>query len=122
MQLEHIQVGNWDIEVCEPVPPASIHTGSCFIASAAALAQAACMTAQPVKKARVVSSGAALAPAHKPRVELKNLEGELVLQEAAEGSNAGPVYVPAFLAKKLRPHQEQGVRFLFNVCAASQMP
>jgi hypothetical protein len=114
LMVAQMQVGNWDIEICDAIPPSSIHTGSCFISCAPAMPQSTCIKTQPMKKAKV--DCAASAPRQVPsRVVRENLEGALIIQEADIGSKAGPIYVPAFLAKTLRPHQEQGVRFLTKV-------
>jgi hypothetical protein len=56
-------------------------------------------------------------PAKKPQAF--NLEEALILDQ--RGCDAAPVFVPGYLARKLRPHQQQGVQFLYNVCPCTTL-
>lgn len=105
-----MQLRGWDIEVCDTVLPASIRNGSCYIDAAAAGPDApqACM---PTAMKTTRPAAPPHPPARKPQVF--NMDEALILDQP--GNGATPVYVPGFLAQKLRPHQKQGVQFLYNV-------
>lgn len=45
---------------------------------------------------------------------------ELVVNEAAVQNGEGPVFLEAFVAKKLRPHQRDGVRFMFDAISKNR--
>ena len=106
-----MQLRGWDVEVCDPVSPASIHNGSCYIDTAAGVAPpAACLPAPTAMKP--TRAGPPSRPPQRKQ-QTFNLEEALILDQP--GEDAAPVYVPAFLARKLRPHQRQGVQFLYNV-------
>lgn len=105
-----LQVRSWDIEVCDAVSPASIHNGSCYIDAAAESAP------PPVRLPAPAKLPACSAPTSRPqprKPQAFKLEGALILDEPSEGGS--PAFVPEFLARRLRPHQERGVKFLYNV-------
>ena len=118
-----LQLGNWDVEVDNPVPTASLINGSAFLGSnappIATVATKRPMLAPPTARQMQPLTrrpGAAVAPAR------ANANGEAasavpagahLLQSGTDGGKA--VYIDAFLVKHLRPHQIEGVQFLYDV-------
>jgi hypothetical protein len=129
--LSVAQLGNWEVEVDDAVPPASILSGAAFLSSvpaaepASTIARASmakALASKPVNAAfgvrHVGAAPTAQAPAQ-AAPEVKPLPaGAHLLHEVAEGR---PVYIDAFLVKSLRPHQLEGVRFLYNVRHAAAL-
>jgi hypothetical protein len=114
-----MQVGNWDVEINEGIPPASVRSGSCYISSAQPLAcQAA--TLQPQRSRPVTISRRYDMPSngidrYTPVPKRTMPEGCLLLEKACEATGSRDIYVDAFLVRKLRPHQQDGVKFLCAV-------
>ena len=91
--------------------PASIHNGSCYIDTAAGAAPPSVCPLLPTAMKPARAGPPSRPPQRKQQAF--NLQEALILDQP--GEDAALVYVPAFLARKLRPHQQQGVQFLYNV-------
>ena len=114
-----MQAGNWDIEISDAIAPSSLVSGACYVNAAAAAPptpRVATVDQAEVKAVSKYASSAAKAGAALPKPIGKPSEGTLVLQDASEQTGACQVVVEAFLARKLRDHQRDGVRFLYKVC------
>lgn len=109
-----LQAGNWDIEICDEISPSSITNGSCYVNAAVAPQPVRAVAPMVRLKAKDASTAGKLA-APRATMPARQQEGELVLQDASE-TGARRVVVDAFLARKLRKHQEDGVRFLYKAC------
>ena len=117
-----VQMGNWDVEADEEIPHSTLISGSALhsVASAplaapkSALARtpAALPAQQPAKRFRSVAKGGT-APAPTPADANVVPVGAHLLHEAEAGGKA--VFVAANLVRHLRPHQIEGVTFLYNV-------
>ena len=118
-------MGNWDVEADEEIPHSTLISGSALhsVASAPlcaphpALARtpAALPAQQPAKRFKSVAKGGAggAAPAPAPADVNVVPVGAHLLHEAEPGGKA--VFVAANLVRHLRPHQIEGVTFLYNV-------
>jgi hypothetical protein len=122
--LSCAQFGNWELEVDQPVPYASLTAGSAFLSTSAI----------PVANAPVVNTfsapklGTAL-PArttgpglHRPGTKQPAVQSgapEKALPDGAhllhKDEDDRNVYIDRFLTRSLRPHQLEGVQFLVNV-------
>jgi hypothetical protein len=112
-----LQIGSWDVEVDECIDPSSIQSGACFIAAAnVPVTHAAAsmpMGARPFKGHGLKRT---LPPANfAPADPTQAPDGALVLVPAEQAPGGCAIYVDTFLARKLRPHQVEGVRFLHSV-------
>lgn len=115
-----VQVGNWEIEVEEPLSREAFRGGKCFIAQDACnTAAAAPAVVNPARctKAKHLSMKA-VRPGAAPTVAAPT-----VLPPHALALNAGQVaagteqlvFLDASMSRKLRPHQVEGVKFLYSV-------
>lgn len=120
-----LQIGNWDVEADDEIPHASLISGSAFHSASSAtvppttatLARAtSALPAQPAKRFKAVTKAGA-ACAATPAATSADVNavplGAHLLHEAEPGGRA--VYIDASLARHLRPHQIEGVTFLYNV-------
>lgn len=105
-----IQAGNWDIEINDGISPDSVLNGSCYV-NAASLHQQPIITA--IARAKVHATSKVVRASTQPQAQVQ--EGALVLQEVIGSTGSSRVVVDAFLARKLRQHQKEGVQFLYNV-------
>lgn len=122
-----VQLGNWEVEVDAEVPRASLDSGSAFLKAPAftgAPAPSLAPRPLPLGQTRLpvganrFKAGAPLG-ARRPATDAQPApvpEGAYELG-STEGGRAA--YIDAFLVKHLRPHQLEGVKFLFEVCAQS---
>ena len=135
-----MQFGNWDVEVDEEISYEAFLSGKAFFNPAAArpaLPAAPSMAAaaaprpplasatntangskpafRPPGRAGALQSSAATTNAARTAAEVdKSVPAEAhVLHEAT--ATSAPVYIDSFLARSLRPHQKEGVKFLVDV-------
>eukprot|EP00892_Ulva_mutabilis_P003145 jgi/Ulvmu1/12831/UM098_0013.1 len=106
-----LQAGNWDIEIGEAISPDSILSGSCYVNAAPSHQNVATVTAIARTKVQAATKTARVAA---PLQQAPAQEGALVLQEGSDAGGTSRVVVDAFLARKLREHQKEGVQFLYN--------
>jgi hypothetical protein len=122
-----VQIGSWEVEVDESIPPASVHSGACFVAAASLGHQPSTAVPAPVRLPGRPFMGAGakrpLPAGTHVRTDAAQLpEGALELVPAAVAPSGCAMFVDTFLARKLRPHQVEGVRFLFNVRTHQRPP
>ena len=127
---DSVEIGPREVEIVERASAAEYRSGSIFAPAGTSITSASVSTApaapstRPAKvsaspragmksiAASSVSNQSAKVPLHEP-----NTEGAIVLWRPGEdekGRNKVPVVVDPLLGKRLRPHQVQGVRFLFE--------
>lgn len=100
------------MEISDAISPRSIHNGSCYVNATSVPPQVSNMNAIVCSKVQATCKVARLAVAQQqPPAQ----DGALVLQEGSDHPTKSRVVVDAFLARKLREHQKQGVQFLYNV-------
>lgn len=124
-----MQLGNWDVEVDEQVSPSALVSGSAFLGSTSTatghqlgvgskrmmLAPGLGKSLTSLPSRRLAGTDCTPAMEADPSTQrcVSIPSGAWLLQEGSEGGRA--IYVDAFLVKHLRPHQLDGVKFLFSV-------
>ncbi|BDA44096.1 DNA repair and recombination protein RAD54B [Coccomyxa sp. Obi] len=121
-----IPLGNWDLEVDAQIDAENFRSGQCFLKGSVGepgVLQPPCNTAPVAFQAPGVQ-GSRHMPACLPSTSQRMLSGlhdphapdalVLNLHEWQGGKGAAPVVVDPYLGKHLRPHQREGVQFLYE--------
>ncbi|KAK9809182.1 hypothetical protein WJX72_010957 [[Myrmecia] bisecta] len=131
-----LTIGNWEIEVDSRMDEDKIKGGQCFMKTAAAPAEASSDTSvkqastlfKPPGKTSAGQLAAASAPPPPAKTWLHDpeAEGALVLN-AKQLASAGPgtcvaVVVDPYVCRNLRPHQREGVQFLYECVMGLREP
>ncbi|PRW57845.1 DNA repair and recombination RAD54B [Chlorella sorokiniana] len=148
-----VVVGNWEVEVQEPMDADKYKSGEAFMKPTITAAATAALAAAPVASHaafRPVAGGAFRrpggtggggaaaaaaaggAPAEAPRaLHDPHAEGAIILNEQQWAGGAGrlangrpccPVVVDPYIGRNLRPHQVEGVRFLYEATMGLRTP
>ncbi|KAI7843688.1 hypothetical protein COHA_002588 [Chlorella ohadii] len=129
-----VVVGNWEVEVQEPLDADKFKSGEAFMKPTITAAATAALAAAPVASHAAFRpvAGAGGAPAEAPRaLHDPHAEGAIVLNEQqwaggtgrlAKGRPVCPVVLDPYLGRHLRPHQVEGVRFLYEATMGLRTP
>ena len=116
-----MQIGNFEVEVQDPVTEREFQSGAALAGSATAVVATHVSSTmnKPFSSVTYASEGTAVRPKMKPQKPLEPPPtGALVLSSAGDTFNGvaakSHVFVDAFLAKSLRPHQQEGVKFMYS--------
>lgn len=128
-----LEIGNWELEVQNPVNEddyisgrlfmkASIHSVAGLSATSRGMINAKRTPFKPLRPRNCSTNGSItqgpVGPMHDP-----NAPNACVLLPTVKGALAGrnsfPIVLDPFLAKRMRPHQREGVKFLYNCVQGS---